>query len=292
MGSADTEPLSKRSSPDESNSSNQSSTSFTLIRPSMPTTKPPWPTTVLNLPLKSMLSSALSKDKLTSLSPNSRKNTDAITSASSLLDVTASTERAHQDHAHSHHHQNTHTRWSVSVLSRSTGTVPNTHVSEPALLRKRPAVSITKATSMKSEPRLPDTSLHSMPRSVNGKPKSQNGNQLPMPVLKKRSPVCFHGATAEPNQLKPKSKLSDKSSEPKLKPGSTKPNNDSSTKSLLLKPESPPASTAGRSEPSSTSTRSTNNSSAVLTTRTPRSPATPLVLKPERPNNELSSSNG
>merc|ERR1739838_1297577 len=159
-------------------------------------------------------------------------------------------------------------------------------------LRKRPAASITKATSMKSEPRLPDTSLHSMPRSVNGKPKSQNGNQLPMPVLKKRAPVCFHGATTEPNQLKTKSKLSDKNSEPKLKPGSTKPNNDSSTKSLLLQPESPPASTAGRSEPSSTSTRSTNNSSAVLTTRTPRSPATPLVLKPERPNNELSSSNG
>merc|ERR1712121_283497 len=109
-----------------------------------------------------------------------------------------------------------------------------------------------KATSMKSEPRLPDTSLHSTPRSVNGTNKSQIGNQLPKPVLKKRSPVCFHGATAEPNQLKPKSKLSDKSSEPKLKPGST------------------------------------NNSSAVLTTRTPRSPATPLVLKPERPNNELS----
>merc|ERR1719354_646964 len=127
---------------------------------------------------------------------------------------------------------------------------------------------------MKSEPRLPDTSLHSTPRSVNGTPKSQIGNQLPKPVLKKRSPVCFHGATAEPNQLKPKSKLSDKSSEPKLKP------------------ESPPASTAGRSEPSSTSTRLTNNSSAVLTTRTPRSPATPLVLKPERPNNELSLSNG
>merc|ERR1739838_552211 len=135
--------------------------------------------------LKSMLLSTLSKDKLISLSPNSRKNTDATTSVSSPLDVTASTERAHQDHAHSHQHQNTHTRWSVSVLSRSTGTVPNTHVSEPALLRKRPAASITKATSMKSEPRLPDTSLHSMPRSVNGKPKSQNGNQLPMPVLKK-----------------------------------------------------------------------------------------------------------
>merc|ERR1719354_1472761 len=107
---------------------------------------------------------------------------------------------------------------------------------------------------MKSEPRLPDTSLHSTPRSVNGTPKSQIGNQLPKPVLKKRSPVCFHGATAEPNQLKPKSKLSDKSSEPKLKPGSTKPNNDSSTKSLLSQPESPPASTAGRPEPSSTST--------------------------------------
>merc|ERR1712141_668184 len=253
---------------------------------------PPWPTTALNLPPKSMLSSALSKDKLISLSPNSRKNTDATTSVSSPLDVTASTERAHQDHAHSHQHQNTHTRWSVSVLSRLTGTVPSTNVSEPALLRKRPAASITKATSMKSEPRLPDTSLHSMPRSVNGKPKSQNGNQLPMPVLKKRSPVCFHGATAELNQLKPKSKLSDKSSEPKLKPGSKKPNNDSSTKSLLLQPESPTASTAGRSEPSNTSTRSTNNSSAVLTTRTPRSPATPLVLKPERPNNELSLSNG
>merc|ERR1739838_296824 len=50
--------------------------------------------------------------------------------------------------------------------------------------------------------------------------------------LKKRSPVCFHGATAEPHQLKLKSKLSDKSFEPKRKPGSTKPNNDSSTKSL------------------------------------------------------------
>merc|ERR1712002_1048295 len=98
-------------------------------------------------------------------------------------------------------------------------------------------------------------------------PKSQNGNQLPKLVSKKRSPVCFHGAIAEPNQPKPKSKLSDKSSEPKLKPGSTKPNNDSSTKSLLLQPESPPASTAGRPEPSNTSTRSTNNSSAVLTTR-------------------------
>merc|ERR1739838_1229349 len=107
-----------------------------------------------------------------------------------------------------------------SVLSRSTGTVPNTWMGEPALLRKRPAALITKATSMKSEPRLPDTSLHSMPRSVNGIPKSQIGNQLPKPVSKKRSPVCFHGATAEPNQLKPKSKLSDKSSEPKLKPGS------------------------------------------------------------------------
>merc|ERR1712121_431110 len=118
---------------------------------------------------------------------------------SSPLDVTASTERAHQNHAHSHHHQNTHTRWSVSVLSRSTGTVPNIHVSEPALPLKRPAASITKATLMKSEPRLPDTSLHSMPRSVNGIPKSQNGNQLPKPVSKKRSPVCFHGATAEPN---------------------------------------------------------------------------------------------
>merc|ERR1739842_176376 len=77
---------------------------------------------------------------------------------------------------------------------------------------------------------------------------------------------CFHGATAEPNQLKPKSKLSDKSFEPKLKPGSTKPNNDSSTKSLLLQPELPTASTAGRPEPSLTSARSTNNSSAVLTT--------------------------
>merc|ERR1712186_55891 len=136
------------------------------------------------------------------------------------------------------------------------------------------------------------TSLHSTPRSVNGTPKSQIGNQPLKPVLKKRLPVCFHGATAEPNQLKPKSKLSDKSSEPTLKPGSTKPNNDSSTKSLLLQPESPTALTAGRSEPSNTSTRSTNNSSAVLTTRTPRSPATPLVLKPKRPNNELSSSPG
>merc|ERR1739838_608553 len=184
------------------------------------------------------------------------------------------------------------TRWSVSVLSRSTGTVPNTHVFEPALLPKRPAASITKATLMKSEPRLPDTSLHSTPRSVNGKNKSQIGNQLLKPVLKKRSPVCFHGATAEPNQLKPKSKLSDKSSEPKLKPGSTKPNNDSSTKSLLLQPESPTVSTAGESELSLTLTRSTNNSSAVLPTRTPRSPATPLVLKPKRPNNELSSSPG
>merc|ERR1739838_1055086 len=103
--SADTEPLSKRLLPDESNSSNQSSTSSTLIRTSMPITKPPWPTTVLNLPLKSMLLSALSKDKLISLSPNSRKNTDATTSVSSPLDATASTERAHQDHAHSHNHQ-------------------------------------------------------------------------------------------------------------------------------------------------------------------------------------------
>merc|ERR1739838_918286 len=126
--SADTELLSKRSSPDESNSSNQSSTSFTLIRPSMPTTKPPWPTTVLNLPLKSMLSSALSKDKLMSLSPNSRKNTDATTSASSPLDVTDSTEEDYQDHhAFSHNHQNTHTRWSVSMITRTTGSVPNTH---------------------------------------------------------------------------------------------------------------------------------------------------------------------
>merc|ERR1712186_252861 len=132
--SADTEPLSKISLPDDFNSSNQFSTRFTLVRPSMLTTKPPWPTTVLNLPLKSTLLSALSKDKLISLSPNSRKNTDATTSVSSPLDVTASTERAHQDHAHSHNHQNTHTRWSVSVLSRSTGTVPNTNVSEPALL--------------------------------------------------------------------------------------------------------------------------------------------------------------
>merc|ERR1712002_593233 len=81
----------------------------------------------------------------------------------------------------------------------------NALVSEPALQPKRPAASITKATSMKSEPRLPDTSLHSTPRSVNGTNKSQIGNQLPKPVLKKRSPVCFHGATAEPNQLKPKS---------------------------------------------------------------------------------------
>merc|ERR1739838_208673 len=262
------------------NSSNQFSTSSTLVRPIMPTTKPPWPTTVLNLPLKSMLLSALSKDKLMSLSPNSRKNTDATTSVSSLLDVTASTERAHQDHAHSHQPQNTHTRWSVSVLSRSTGTVPNTHVFEPALLLKRPVASITKATSMKSEPRLPDTSLHSTPRSVNGKSKSQIGNQLLKPVLKKRSPVCFHGATAEPHQLKLKSKLSDNGSEPKLKPGSTKPPNDSSIKSLLLQPESPTVSTAGESELSLTLTRSTNNSSAVLPTRTPRSSATQLVLKP------------
>merc|ERR1712141_268915 len=103
--SADTEPLSKRLLPDESNSSNQSSTSSTLIRTSMPTTKPPWPTTVLNLPLKSMLLSALSKDKLISLSPNSRKNTDATTSVSSPLDVTDSTEEDHQDHhVCSHNH--------------------------------------------------------------------------------------------------------------------------------------------------------------------------------------------
>merc|ERR1712121_627748 len=94
--SADTEPLSKPLLPSEPNSSSQSSTSSTLIRPRMPTTKTPWPTTVLNLPLKSMLSSPNSKDKSTSPSPNSRKNTD--------------------------------TRWSVSVLSRSTGTEPSTNV--------------------------------------------------------------------------------------------------------------------------------------------------------------------
>merc|ERR1712186_285130 len=85
------------------------------------------------------------------------------------------------------------------------------------------------------------------PRSVNGKSKSQIGNQLLKPVWKKRSPVCFHGATAEPHQLKPKSKLSDNGSEPKLKPGSTKWPKDSLIKSLLLQPESPKVSTVGES---------------------------------------------
>merc|ERR1712121_289851 len=191
-----------------------------------------------------------------------------------------------------HQHQNTHTRWSVSVLSRSTGTEPSTNVSKLALKRKRPAVSTTKFTLLKSEPRLPDTRLPSAPRSANGRTKSPNGNQPLMQDSKKRSPVCFHKPSAESNQLKLKSRPSDKSSEPKLKPGSMKPNKVSSLKSMLLRPESLKALTAGRPTPKLTSPRSPNNSTLVSLTRTPRSPATRVVLKPERPNNELSSSNG
>merc|ERR1711974_86217 len=108
-------------------------------------------------------------------------------SASSPLDVTASAERSHQSHAHSQAHQNTHTRWSVSVHSRSTGTELNTLASRPALLLKRPALSTTKSTSMKSTARPPDTLLPSAPRSENGNNKSPTGNQPPKPVLKKRS---------------------------------------------------------------------------------------------------------
>merc|ERR1712183_410105 len=144
----------------------------------------PCSTTRLNLPLKSMPTLLLSKVKLIPLLLLLRKATDATTSATSKPDVTDSHERAIHDHAsHSHHHQRPHTSLSVSVNSGLTGTVPLTTVSEPALLKKRPVPSMTKLTSLKSEPRLKDTRAISPTRLSNGKDKSPPGKLLLLKAL-------------------------------------------------------------------------------------------------------------
>merc|ERR1712215_451351 len=159
-------------------------TNFMLIRPRMPTMMPPWKLTTMNFVTNLLLMLLLSKLKLIPLLLLLRKVTDATTSATSKPDVTDSHERATHDHAsHSHHHQRPHTSLSVSVNSRLTGTVPLTTVSEPALLKKRPVPSMTKPTSLKSEPRLKDTRATSPTRLSNGKDKLPPGKLLLLKAL-------------------------------------------------------------------------------------------------------------
>merc|ERR1712183_657186 len=138
----------------------------------------------MNFVTNLLLMLLLSKVKLIPLLLLLRKVTDVTTRATSKPDVTDSHEEPTHDHAsHSHHHQRPHTSLSVLVNSRLTGTVVLTTASEPALLRKRPVPSMTKPTSLKSEPRLPDTRATSPTRLPNGKDKLLPGKLLLLKAL-------------------------------------------------------------------------------------------------------------